>query len=256
MVIRRSDLVGQKFGRLTCLEFVETNIRKRAIFKFQCDCGNIIKTLGCSVKNGSTKSCGCYQKERVSDSSRINITGQKFGRLTCLEFIKMDKNHNSVFKFQCDCGNITEATGNSVKRGNTKSCGCLHIEQASLLGSTVGVNNGKSNNKGWCYGSTRMRSGYEIFYASILDENKIDWEYEPETFKIGNGIRYTPDFYLPKIDTWVEIKGKMTDKNRQKISLFRRLTGNKLKVLFIKDLEKLAGQSYQSFMKENKEYYL
>lgn len=33
----------------------------------------------------------------------------------------------------------------------------------------------------------------------------IAWEYEPRTFDIG-GQNYTPDFYLPETDTYVEVK--------------------------------------------------
>ena len=35
---------------------------------YRCYCGNEFKTLTASVKNGKTKSCGCYQKQRVLDT--------------------------------------------------------------------------------------------------------------------------------------------------------------------------------------------
>lgn len=54
-----------------------------------------------------------------------NIIGQKFNMLTVLEFDCVNHNGASVWKCQCDCGNIVLVTGNHLTRGQTKSCGCL-----------------------------------------------------------------------------------------------------------------------------------
>jgi hypothetical protein len=51
-----------------------------------------------------------------------------------------------------------------------------------------------------------MKSSYEIFFAKWCDKNKIKWQYEPKTFDLGK-TTYTPDFYLPEIDTYIEVKG-------------------------------------------------
>lgn len=60
-----------------------------------------------------------------------DITGQKFNRLTVLEFAgykEMKSGRRTLWKCQCDCGNIVYATGNALQRNNTKSCGCLKLE--------------------------------------------------------------------------------------------------------------------------------
>lgn len=65
----------------------------------------------------------------------VNMIGQKFGRLTVLDVCnKLDKFSNKMYKCKCDCGNIVEIRGNSLKTGNNKSCGCLR-----------GTNHGMSN---------------------------------------------------------------------------------------------------------------
>lgn len=56
------------------------------------------------------------------------------------------------------------------------------------------------------YNSIRMKSSWEVKFAQLCDENNIEWQYEPKTFKIQDGQRYTPDFFLPKLDLWVEVK--------------------------------------------------
>lgn len=53
----------------------------------------------------------------------IDITGQKFGRLTVI------RRHDSKrWECKCDCGNITYSDGYQLRKGITKSCGCYHAE--------------------------------------------------------------------------------------------------------------------------------
>lgn len=49
------------------------------------------------------------------------LEGQKFGRLTVLEYVK-----NSKYLCRCDCGNEKIIMGHDMKKGKTKSCGCLN----------------------------------------------------------------------------------------------------------------------------------
>lgn len=60
----------------------------------------------------------------------IDLTGQKFGKLTVIKFAGMNKNKRSLWYCKCDCENTEEiiVLGNSLKKGNTKSCGCLKSE--------------------------------------------------------------------------------------------------------------------------------
>lgn len=60
----------------------------------------------------------------------VDITGSKYGKLTVLERIP----GTSPIKWlcRCDCGNLTQVTGNNMKSGNTTSCGC--VDMAHKLG--------------------------------------------------------------------------------------------------------------------------
>jgi hypothetical protein len=64
-----------------------------------------------------------------------------------------------------------------------------------------------------------FRSNWEANYARILNEQKISWEYEPETFSLSNGLTYTPDFKIAP-NKYVEIKGWYDNDSKEKISLF------------------------------------
>lgn len=58
---------------------------------------------------------------------KLDLTGQKFGRLTAIEAVSKNDRGLYVWKFNCECGNNIEVIGASVKSGNTSSCGCkLH----------------------------------------------------------------------------------------------------------------------------------
>lgn len=53
----------------------------------------------------------------------IDLTGQKFGRLTVLE---RDLNRKGVYWIcRCDCGNVKSILGQHLKSKHTQSCGCL-----------------------------------------------------------------------------------------------------------------------------------
>ncbi|WP_435110132.1 hypothetical protein [Nocardiopsis synnemataformans] len=57
------------------------------------------------------------------------------------------------------------------------------------------------------YGDTTFRSKLEADWAATLDTFGIAWEYEPETITLPSGSVYIPDFWLPQIGTWLEVKG-------------------------------------------------
>lgn len=56
------------------------------------------------------------------------------------------------------------------------------------------------------YNGYRFRSRLEARWAVYFDAMGIEYEYEPEGFNTGFG-NYLPDFFLPGINAYVEIKG-------------------------------------------------
>lgn len=57
------------------------------------------------------------------------------------------------------------------------------------------------------YGGVTFRSKLEADWAATLDTLGIRWQYEPETVRLPSGVTYLPDFWLPEIRTWIEVKG-------------------------------------------------
>ena len=65
---------------------------------------------------------------------RIDITNQKFHRLTAIRFSSMSDNYGQLWVFRCDCGNEKIISVHDAKRGHTKSCGCYNREKNTTHG--------------------------------------------------------------------------------------------------------------------------
>lgn len=77
----------------------------------------------------------------------IDITGQKFGRLTVIGRAKSEDGGRTKWDCKCDCGSKVVVVGYSLKNGNTSSCGCFSREvkltrfeqgRIDLIGKTFG----------------------------------------------------------------------------------------------------------------------
>lgn len=120
------DLTNQKFGRLSPLYYLRKN--NRIYWHCKCDCGNEVDVQGDSLRRGATRSCGCWQKEVAKISGHnnmIDITGQKFNKLTALYPIKEQNTNVIYWHCKCDCGSEVDVNGYSLRTGDIKSCGCL-----------------------------------------------------------------------------------------------------------------------------------
>lgn len=57
------------------------------------------------------------------------------------------------------------------------------------------------------YKGYRFRSRTEARWAVFFDALGVKWEYEKEGYDLGEAGYYLPDFWLPEISAWIEIKG-------------------------------------------------
>lgn len=85
--------------------------------------------------------------------------------------------------------------------------------------------------------------------AQILDFYRINWEYEPTSFPLewdadGRALAYfTPDFYLPDYDLYIELttmNQKLVTKKNRKVRRLKELYPEvSIKVFYQKDFRKL-----------------
>lgn len=125
------DITGEKFGYWTVLQ--KTNERSKSgtiLWECQCDCGTIRLVDGTSLRQGKSLSCGCYNKEILSN--RSNLIGQKFDKLTVISKSKEQTYGRTSWLCKCDCGKICDRTTSYLHRSDfIHSCGCAMTEHLS-----------------------------------------------------------------------------------------------------------------------------
>lgn len=95
------------------------------------------------------------------------------------------------------------------------------------------------------YKNIKFRSSWEANFAKWLDLSDIKWKYESKTFDLGN-TTYTPDFYLPEYDCYIEVKGWFRSNSKIKINLFNRKFKNINLKIFDKMVCESIGLTYDS----------
>ena len=92
-------------------------------------------------------------------SNYIDLTGQKFGRLTVIRKAENPSEAHIKWLCECECGNFITTRGTSLRSGITKSCGCLVSDKIREWN--------KANKKCNVYDLT---GDYGIGYASNTNE--------------------------------------------------------------------------------------
>ena len=248
--------IGKKFGRLTVIKRVDDRIQPNGnhntMLECQCDCGNITVVRASDLTNNHTQSCGCFNKERVIETSLIDLTGERFGRLTVVKRaesrILSSGKHVTRWLCKCDCGNETIVNGGLLQSGQTQSCGCYNKERISetSLHNLTGMKFGKltvierGNNRIESTGKNRvmwkckcdcgnetivassslvtgltqscgcMKSHGEYYISTYLLFNNINFENQKrfsDLLGVGGG-NLSYDFYLPNHNMLIECQGE------------------------------------------------
>ena len=99
-------------------------------------------------------------------------------------------------------------------------------------------------------GQPRFANRAELECAKLLDYYGVPWDYEPRTFVLETDDdgrvteAFTPDFYLPEQDLYLEVtvmkQPLVTRKNRKLRKLRERYPGVTAKLFYKRDFERLA----------------
>jgi hypothetical protein len=128
------DLTGRRFGRLVVTAYAGDG---KWAWSCVCDCGACVLVRGDFLRRGITRSCGCITRERAKElgrQSRIDLTGKRFGRLIVVAYAE---HRNWICN--CICGARTIVAGSNLRRGQSKSCGCLARELSKSRATTHGM---------------------------------------------------------------------------------------------------------------------
>lgn len=158
---------------------------------FKCDCGGERITTTTHVKSGLVKSCGCIW--RTSTKPRIDVTGQRFGRLTAIDY------NDGKWRCQCDCGNVVYRKHQDLIHSKEPSCGCY-------LKEGIRRKHGKSNTSIFHIWSNMIRrchdpknraySNYGGRGIKVCDR----WLHSFENFLADMGERPSKEYSIDRID--------------------------------------------------------
>lgn len=168
----KKDLTNQRFGRLVALEKGKKDKASHQYWICKCDCGNIVEVNSDNLRRGLTQSCGCLHSEITHQLNFKDITGQKFGKLTPMEYFV--ENSKTYWRCRCECGNECIVSRNNLINLHTQSCGCINY--------SIGENN----------------------IAQILKENNIEFKTE---YIFSDLPQRRFDFYLPQHNRLIEFDG-------------------------------------------------
>ena len=100
------DLTGTKFENLTVLyraeDVIKNGKKRRVKWHCRCNCGNEFDVIADNLKNRPNMTCNECAIVRRAKSHRINVVGNKYGRLLVKEVLWDEK--PIKVRALCDCG--------------------------------------------------------------------------------------------------------------------------------------------------------
>lgn len=167
------------------------------------------------------------------EHSVLDISGEKYGRLTALFRVGKDKFGKGMWACVCDCGTVKVVDISLLRRGSTLSCGCLDRENHSL----------KPNRKSHGMCGTRIYRIWKGMKSRCYNKNTPDYKkwygaegvtvcdewresFEPfYKWAMGNG--YREDLSIDRIDPygdyepsncrWADAKTQANNKRKKKV---------------------------------------
>ena len=119
----RIDLTDQRFGRLLVLSKYDVVGKGETRWLCKCDCGNECVVSRGGLKGGKTQSCGCLQRERISEIKRkyntYDLSGEYgIGYTSKGEEFYFDLEDYDKIKDYCWCFNDQDYVVAHNKSGN------------------------------------------------------------------------------------------------------------------------------------------
>ena len=111
---------GETFGNLTIVECLGL-LKGHTSYKLRCKCGNTIVRSETYLLSAEVFCCG------HSCAYMHDITGMTFFNWTVVEPKKFDSAPRTRWLCKCKCGNESYIDYHTLKKGLSKSCGCLGI---------------------------------------------------------------------------------------------------------------------------------
>lgn len=141
---QKDKMIGNTFGDFLVLEKCKEKTKDNCIlYKCRCIHCGYEENVASNVLRSQRKFCSnCH----IRKTTMIDMTGQVFGFLKVLERDlspeHLGHENDTYWKCQClKCGSIKSIRGISLRKGNTKSCGCIKSFGEEMIGSILTENN-------------------------------------------------------------------------------------------------------------------
>lgn len=102
-------------------------------------------------------------------TSVLDITKQRFGKLVALQFVAR-VNKQTMWRCICDCGKTVIINSNSLRRGSTRSCGCLQKTTATALCLSRSIHGHNRRGK-----TSRTYSSWANMRTRCTNPNLLEW---------------------------------------------------------------------------------
>lgn len=205
-----------------------------------CECGQLISDYSvrcstCNIKHlfkiGKIRSDGEYNSNFKGGLPKCMDCGKELHTRGC--------KGNKPLRCQ-SCWHKFSVGDNGTMKGKHHSEKTKRLMSKNRIGKYTGRKSprfGKvaAHGKGKWFKNNFMRSTWEVAYAKYLTKKHVKWLYEPKAFDLGN-TTYRPDFFLPKSNEYIEIKGYWRDDAKTKFKLFKRLFST-IKIIVLQEKE-------------------
>ena len=161
----RVDITGKQFGRLTVSHYVGDGR-----WECECECGNRVVVQTYNLNSGNTKSCGCLQRERLSEASLISLIGNRYGKLTVIERVENNRFGHVCYRCKCDCGGETIVDAGNLRQGNTNSCGCIKSKDEMIINNWL-QEHGFDFRSQYSFDDCVLSTGRRPFFDFVLFKN-------------------------------------------------------------------------------------
>lgn len=140
----KQRLLGNKFGKLTILEYVGRTGYRENQWRCRCDCGNEVISVTDTVSKPTSACKECrYETSEYYSNKSVEHLGRKFGRFTVIACEGRDKHSQIRWTCQCECGNTRSIRTGDLGSKRYTSCGCYAKELAKTSNRTHGLHNHK-----------------------------------------------------------------------------------------------------------------
>lgn len=105
------------------------------------------------------------------------------------------------------------------------------------------------------YKGFRFRSRLEARYAVWLDALRFEWRYEHEGYDLGQFGWYIPDFWLPTLECFMEVKPRPTGLNSRECKVARALAMSSQREVWMVFDPQLRTEDWQAVYRVNAMYW-